>query len=135
MKDGDFTKPFIKDVPLHVIKVGEKVVMRNIFFDYDSYSIKPESKSELTKLLSFLVTNPTMQIEISGHTDNTGTVEYNKNLSENRALSVKNYLINNGIEAARLTCKGYGNTQPLADNKSEEGRAMNRRTEFKVITK
>jgi outer membrane protein OmpA-like peptidoglycan-associated protein len=76
-----------------------------------------------------------MEIEISGHTDNTGTAEYNKKLSENRAFAVESYLIDQGIVKKRITSKGYGNTQPLADNTSEEGRALNRRTEFKVIAK
>ncbi len=135
MSNGDYTKPFLKDVPLHAIKVGEKVIMRNIFFDYDSYILKPESKSELMKLLTFLVANPTLQIEISGHTDNSGTIEYNQKLSENRAHSVEIYLINNGIDVNRISSKGYGDTQPMSDNTSEEGRAQNRRTEFKVIAK
>ncbi len=135
MTSGDFTQPLLKDVPLQAIKIGEKVVMRNIFFDYDSYDLKQESKSELTKLIGFLNDNPTLSIEISGHTDNTGSVEYNKKLSDNRAFTVANYLINNGIDAKRITSTGYGNTQPIADNNTEEGRALNRRTEFKVISK
>lgn len=135
MTVGDFTKPFLKDVPLQVIKVGEKVIMRNIFFDFDSYTLKTESKSELDKLLIFLTDNPNLQIEIRGHTDNTGSGEYNKKLSENRALAVVAYLINNSIDSKRITSSGYGDTQPIADNNTEDGRALNRRTEFKVISR
>jgi outer membrane protein OmpA-like peptidoglycan-associated protein len=135
MTTGDFTKPFLKDVPLQVIKVGEKVIMRNIFFDYDSYVLKPESKSELAKLLVFLTDNPKLTIEISGHTDNKGSAEYNKKLSENRALAVVTFLINNSIDSKRITSSGYGDTQPIADNDTDEGRALNRRTEFKVISR
>jgi outer membrane protein OmpA-like peptidoglycan-associated protein len=78
--------------------------------------------------------NPTVQIQISGHTDNVGKAEVNRVLSNNRAQAVVKYLVAQGIEAARLTFKGYGATQPVADNDSEEGRARNRRTELKVIS-
>jgi outer membrane protein OmpA-like peptidoglycan-associated protein len=135
MTGGDFVKPFEKDVPLKPIKIGEKVVMKNIFYEVDRYDLKPESKVELNKLATLLKNNATLQIEIGGHTDNTGKAEYNQKLSENRAQAVAGYLIQNGIAASRITTKGYGNTQPLTDNATEEGRAQNRRTEFKVIGK
>lgn len=133
MTHGDFTKPYLKDVPLKPIKVGQKVVMRNIFFDLDSYTLKSESKIELTRLIRLLTDNPQMQIEIGGYTDKTGKPAYNLKLSENRAKSVADYLVQNGIAATRLVSKGYGETQPMATNDTEEGRAQNRRTEFKVI--
>lgn len=133
MTHGDFSKPFLKDVPLKPIKVGESVVMRNIFFDLDSYTLKPESKIELERLVKLLKDNPLIQIEISGHTDNTGKPEHNLKLSDNRAKSVAEYLVQHGIEANRLVSKGYGDTKPVTGNNSEEGRAQNRRTEFKVI--
>jgi outer membrane protein OmpA-like peptidoglycan-associated protein len=133
MSHGDFTEPFLKDVPLNPIRVGGKVVMKNIFFDLDSYVLKPESKIELNRLIILLKENPTLQIEIGGHTDNTGTSDYNQKLSKNRSVSVANYLINNGIEVKRITSNGYGETQPIADNNTDNGRAQNRRTEFKVI--
>jgi outer membrane protein OmpA-like peptidoglycan-associated protein len=76
-----------------------------------------------------------LTIEISGHTDNVGSNLYNQQLSEDRAKSVVEYLIDNGIDAGRLTYAGYGEEQPIATNETEEGRQMNRRTEFKVLSK
>jgi hypothetical protein len=133
MSHGDFTEPFLKDVPLNPISVGGKVVMKNIFFDHDSYLLRPESKIELNRLIILLKENPTLHIEIGGHTDNTGTPDYNQKLSKNRSLSVANYLVESGLDAKRITSKGYGETQPIADNNTDSGRAQNRRTEFKVI--
>jgi len=88
----------------------------------------------LNKLIAFLKTNPKLTIEIGGHTDNVGKPKDNQLLSENRAKSVKDYLVENGIEANRLTTKGYGDTNPIASNETETGRAENRRTEFKVVS-
>jgi outer membrane protein OmpA-like peptidoglycan-associated protein/tetratricopeptide (TPR) repeat protein len=132
MTGGDYSKPYFKDVPLEPIKVGSKVVMKNIFFNHDSYILKDESKVELQKLLSVLNQIKGLKIEISGHTDNTGTTDYNQKLSENRAKSVASYLISHGIEPARLKWKGYGEKQPIDSNETSEGKAKNRRTEFKV---
>ncbi|MDP4209800.1 MAG: OmpA family protein [Bacteroidota bacterium] len=135
MKQGDYTSPFLKDVPMKPIKAGEKVVMRNVFFDTDSYQLKPESKIELNRLVALLKDNPTMKIELSGHTDNTGKPDHNLRLSDNRARAVVDYLVQNGIEMVRLTAKGYGETKPLLPNISEENRTRNRRTEFMVVEK
>ena len=77
--------------------------------------------------------NPTLRIEISGHTDNVGKDDYNMTLSENRAKSVRQWLIDKGINTQRIVAKGYGKTKPIADNSTEEGRQQNRRTEFKII--
>lgn len=134
MKGGDYVKPFLKDVPLEPIKVGSKVVMKNIFYNHDSYELLEESKIELSKLLAMLNEVKNLKIEVSGHTDNTGTNEYNLKLSENRAKAVANYLIAHGISAARISWKGYGESQPIADNDTSEGKAKNRRTEFKVTS-
>lgn len=133
MTHGDFSQPFLKDVPLKPIKAGETVVMRNIFFDHDSYKLKDESRIELERLAKLLRENPAIQIEISGHTDNTGNADYNLKLSENRAKAVAEFLVRLGIEPVRLISKGYGQTLPVASNDTDEGRAQNRRTEFKVI--
>ena len=92
-------------------------------------------KAELQKLVSFLTTNPTVKIEISGHTDNVGDKKLNLTLSENRAKSVYDHLIKNLITTERLLYKGYGDTKPKAANDTEENKAKNRRTEFKVIAK
>jgi outer membrane protein OmpA-like peptidoglycan-associated protein/tetratricopeptide (TPR) repeat protein len=129
----DFLKPFIKDVPLQPIKIGDKMILKNIFFETGSYTLKKESVAELNKLAQFMKDNPDLKIEISGHTDNVGSDEYNLKLSQNRAKSVTDYLTNKSIDLSRIDYKGYGKTQPLTTNDTEEGRAQNRRTEFKVI--
>lgn len=126
-------KPFLKDVPLKPLEAGESIILKNIFYETDSYALKVESKYELDKIVVFLQNNPSINIEISGHTDNTGTPVYNQTLSENRAKSVVQYLTENGIAMERLTYKGYGLSQPIDTNETEEGRANNRRTELKIV--
>jgi outer membrane protein OmpA-like peptidoglycan-associated protein len=128
-------KPFIKDIPLQPIKIGKSVILRNIFYEFDSYALKVESRIELDKLIQFLNNYPTVKIEISGHTDNIGTPEYNQTLSELRARSVAEYLINSSISSDRIKYAGYGFSKPLATNDTEEGRALNRRTEAVIIEK
>lgn len=125
-------KPYLKDIPMKPIKVGEVVVLRNIFFETDKYDLKNESKVELDKLTNLLKKNPLLKIEISGHTDNVGNEKYNLTLSENRARIVSEYLTSNGIAKTRLSFKGYGMSKAVDNNNTEEGRANNRRTEFKV---
>jgi outer membrane protein OmpA-like peptidoglycan-associated protein/Tol biopolymer transport system component len=124
-----------KDIRMKKIEVGNKIVLNNIFFDFDKATLRAESKAELDRLTTMLNDIPTLKIEISGHTDNIGNAAYNKTLSENRAKSVVDYLIKAGIAADRLTYKGYGFDQPIASNDTEEGRQQNRRTEFKVVSK
>jgi flagellar motor protein MotB len=128
-------KPFNILVELSPIEVGNKVVLNNIFFDTNRYDIKPDSKAELQKLIDFLTLNPTIHIEISGHTDDVGNKLTNQVLSENRSKSVYQYLINSGINPTRLVYKGYGETQPILPNTSDENRGKNRRTEFKIVSK
>jgi outer membrane protein OmpA-like peptidoglycan-associated protein/tetratricopeptide (TPR) repeat protein len=128
-------EPYQLTVELSPIEVGNKVVLNNIFFDTNKFDLKPDSKAELQKLIDFLNLNPSVHIEISGHTDNVGNNQANQVLSENRAKSVYQYLITNGITAARLIYKGYGETQPIMPNISDANRAKNRRTEFKIIAK
>jgi outer membrane protein OmpA-like peptidoglycan-associated protein len=132
---GDHPKmdPYLKDVPLQPIKKDEIVVLKNIFFDTDKYDLKSESTTELEKLLNLLNKNPKIKIQISGHTDNVGEDKYNQILSENRAKAVYDYLITNGIAKERLTYMGYGEAVPVGTNETDEGRANNRRTEFKVL--
>ena len=127
--------PFIIHVLLEPIEVGNKVILKNIFFDSNKFELKPESKSELQKLIDFLAFNPTLRIEISGHTDNVGNDDINQTLSENRAKSVYQYLVNNKVDPNRLVYIGYGKSQPIAPNTTEEERSQNRRTEFKIIAK
>ncbi len=131
----DNTKPYTMDIPLQPIDTGNVVELKNIFFETAKFDLKPESKVELDKLVSFLNLNKTIRIELSGHTDNVGDKKMNQTLSQNRAKSVYDYLITNGIDAKRLTYKGYGDTKPKVKNNSDENRALNRRTEFKVIGK
>ena len=120
-------------IDLEKIELGNSVVLKNIFFDTDKSEIKDESKQELEKLINFLSENNSIRIEISGHTDNVGDSKHNMVLSENRAKSVCDFLTNNGIDKSRLTFKGFGDTQPIKQNNTDENRAKNRRTEFKII--
>ncbi|MGQ9848180.1 MAG: OmpA family protein [Bacteroidales bacterium] len=126
-------KPYIMDIPLQPIEEGSTVVLKNIFYQTDKYTLKPESEVELKKLIKFLNQNPGLCIEIGGHTDNVGGLEYNKTLSTNRAKTVYQYLIDHGINPNRLKYQGYAYSKPIADNSTESGRALNRRTEFKVL--
>ena len=133
LKDYKETKPYNIDVKLKPIKQGSAVVLKNIFFETASFELKTWSRTELDKLTAFLMENISVKIEISGHTDNQGGEEYNQKLSENRAKSVYEYLLNNSIDKTRLSYKGYGESNPVDSNDSEEGRANNRRTEFKIL--
>jgi hypothetical protein len=126
-------EPFKKNIPLKEILVGKSIVLRNVFFETDDFQLKPESKTELDKVVTLLRNNPELRVEISGHTDNQGGEEYNQELSEKRAASVVEYLIAEGIEDDRLVAKGYGFNVPIDTNETAEGRANNRRTELKVI--
>jgi outer membrane protein OmpA-like peptidoglycan-associated protein len=121
------------NMPLTPIKAGEKVVLKNIFFETGSFNLKEESKIELQKLKSFLVQNAAISIEISGHTDNVGDKKSNQILSENRAKAVYEYLIAHEIPKERLSYKGFGDTTPIDDNSTEKGKANNRRTEFMIL--
>jgi outer membrane protein OmpA-like peptidoglycan-associated protein len=134
IKTESALKPLQLDVPLQPLTNGAKIVLKNIFFDVDKFELKEESKVELKKLIQFLTINPTVKIEIGGHTDNSGDASKNTTLSTNRAKAVLSYLVANGIKAERLTSKGYAATQPLADNQTAEGKAQNRRTEIKLIS-
>jgi outer membrane protein OmpA-like peptidoglycan-associated protein len=126
-------EPYIKRISLNPMKVGAKMQLSNVFYEVDSWQLKKESISELNNLVRLLSDNKFLVIEIGGYTDSTGSDEYNLVLSEKRALSVITYLINNGISADRLIYKGYGNTSPLGNNVTAEGRKLNRRTEAKII--
>ncbi|MTI20544.1 tetratricopeptide repeat protein, partial [Fulvivirga sp. RKSG066] len=120
-------------IPLQKITLGGKAVLENIFFEFDSYEIKAESKTELNKVVSFLKDNKDIQIQIAGHTDSKGDEGYNQNLSEKRARAVYHYLIEAGASATQLEYRGYGDKKPLFDNSKEEGRQRNRRIEFEII--
>ncbi|MBL4655919.1 MAG: OmpA family protein [Bacteroidia bacterium] len=115
------------------IKVGAKTVLRNLFFDTDKSDLRPTSRVELDRIFRLLRDNQQIKVEISGHTDGVGSKKYNKRLSEKRANAVVEYLYERGVQKNRLTAKGYGKLQPIADNSTEDGRQQNRRTELKII--
>jgi outer membrane protein OmpA-like peptidoglycan-associated protein len=124
-----------KNVALQPINIGDRIVLRNVFFDFDKATLRDESTAELDRLTKLLTTYSTLQIEISGYTDNKGSAEHNQKLSEARAKSVVDYLVAHGIAQTRLTSKGYGMDDPIATNETDEGRQLNRRTEFKIVGK
>ena len=124
---------FKLDVQLAKIKVGKKVVMNNILFETGKSVLTPSSSAELDRLVGILQENANMRIEISGHTDNTGSESLNFRLSESRAKAVVDYLVKKGIVQSRLEFKGYGPQQPVADNATAAGRLQNRRVEFKIL--
>ncbi|HLF45296.1 MAG TPA: OmpA family protein [Chitinophagaceae bacterium] len=125
---------FEKNIPLQPIETDASIILKNVFFDVNKFDLQPESEAELDLLVQLLNDNPSVKIQINGHTDNTGKPADNLILSNNRAKSVVTYLVSKGISATRLSAKGFGETQPVADNKTEEGKALNRRTEMKVIS-
>jgi outer membrane protein OmpA-like peptidoglycan-associated protein len=120
------------EIVLNKIKPGAEMNLYNIYFETDSFRILPESIPELEKLILFLKNNSQIEVEIQGHTDNSGRPDRNLKLSELRAKSVVDYLVINGIQAVRLQAKGYGETKPVAANDTEEGRTLNRRTTVKI---
>ncbi len=123
------------NIPLIPIEVNASIVLQNIFFDTKQSDLKPESMIELDKVIQLLKDNPAVKIEIGGYTDNVGKPADNLTLSNSRAKSVINYFLYKGIPVDRLTSKGFGESKPIADNKTEEGRSKNRRTELKVLSK
>jgi len=126
-------------VALDPIVVGSKIVLNNIFFDFDKATLRPLSNVELKNLVMLLKSNPKMKVEISGHTDSKGTDAYNQILSEQRAQAVVSYLVAHGTPAEQMTAKGYGKTQPAAANTKANGsddvmgRQLNRRVELRII--
>ncbi|RZM22408.1 MAG: OmpA family protein, partial [Pedobacter sp.] len=134
LKDASFNKPFELEINLEKIKVGTNLTLKNIFFDVNKYDLLPSSITELNTLIELLQVNPTVHIEIQGHTDNTGVADQNRLLSDNRAKAVYDYLISKQIDAGRLSHTGFGSSKPIADNNLEAGRKQNRRTTF-LVTK
>ena len=124
---------FIK-VPLEPLEKGATIVLKNIFFNTNESTLTESSSAELNQLIQLLQENPALRLEIGGHTDNVGRKEENMLLSKQRSASVMNYLTSKGISKIRLESRGYGDTLPIADNSTPEGRSKNRRTEIKVIS-
>ncbi|SHM06719.1 OmpA family protein [Chitinophaga sp. CF418] len=124
---------FVRDIPLVPLDTSAVMVLYNIFFDTRQFNLKPGSEIELNRLVGLMQENSSLIVEISGHTDNIGNDKDNMILSERRAQAVVKYLVDKGIPAERLQAKGYGETQPVAENDTPGGRAANRRTEFKIL--
>ncbi|MHA8063988.1 OmpA family protein [Aquirufa aurantiipilula] len=122
-----------RDLVMAPIAKGSSMTINNLFFETGKATLTAESDPELKRIVQVMQENATLQIEISGHTDNTGSDELNNKLSQDRADAVKNYLINLGVKSDRIRTKGYGKTKPKADNSTEEGRQMNRRVEFAIL--
>jgi outer membrane protein OmpA-like peptidoglycan-associated protein len=133
LKNKEADSTYKKDIPLQPVALNTNFVFNNIQFEANSFKLLPISLIELDKLLQILIENPSLKVEISGHTDNLGNATENIKLSTYRAKAVVDYLVNKGIAANRLTYKGFGSTKPIADNGTEKGRAKNRRTEFTVV--
>jgi outer membrane protein OmpA-like peptidoglycan-associated protein len=131
---GTYTE-ITRDLYLAPIEVGQSVRLNNIFFDYDKSDILGGSVYELDRLVKSMNENPNIVIQISGHTDNLGTEAYNQKLSEDRARAVYMYIISKNISTVRVSSVGYGESRPIASNDTEEGRALNRRVEFVIISK
>lgn len=126
-------RPTVKQFTLQKIRENKTLILKGLFFDVNDYQLKQNSIPELEQLIDFMKQNPEVRIEISGHTDNSGTVEHNEQLSENRAFEVYKYLFLQRIGKVRMEYKGYGSTHPLAPNDTEANKAKNRRTEIKII--
>jgi OOP family OmpA-OmpF porin len=122
-----------KDLYLVPIEVGSVVRLNNVFFDFDKFNLRPESFVELDRVVTLLKENPAIEIEMSAHTDDRGSDDYNLKLSDNRARSVMEYILSKGIPKERITSHGYGETKPVAPNDTDENRQLNRRVEFKIL--
>jgi OOP family OmpA-OmpF porin len=129
-------KEYKRDLYITPIEVGEKIALNNIFFVFDKAELKKESFPELDRLVVIMKNNNKMRIEISANTDNVGTEAYNDELSVKRAESVLNYLVvKSGIDKTRIEMKHYGELNPVATNTTVKGRQLNRRVEFKILSK
>ncbi|MEZ4807851.1 MAG: OmpA family protein [Flavobacteriales bacterium] len=126
-------EPYNLDVPLSPITSGSVIALRNVFFNTASYELLPASNAELGRLVKLMEANPSLRIELGGHTDNVGADAANMTLSDQRAKAVRDFIIAKGIAADRISARGYGETRPVASNETEEGRALNRRTEVTVL--
>lgn len=131
--DRKRTQYFDVDIQLQPLEVGVTVVMNSIFYETNKFDLLDKSKAELEHLVGFMKLNPKVKVEIGGHTDDVGSNSDNQRLSEQRANAVRKYLLGRGVAENRVTAKGYGESKPIADNANEEGRALNRRTECRIV--
>ena len=136
IKPEEITEEVIeKDAEVKAVETGKVCDLRDIYYETNDFSLTSESKMLLALFIEFLKENPSVKVEIQGHTDNIGRDDDNLRLSENRAKSVYDYVVSQGIPANRLRYKGYGETTPIASNNTAEGRAKNRRTVFLIYEK
>jgi OmpA-OmpF porin, OOP family len=126
-------KEIHKDLYLVPIEIGQVVRLNNVFFDFDKWDLRPESFLELDRVVKLLKENPAIEIEMSAHTDSRGSDEYNFRLSDDRARSVREYILSKGIAPSRIISQGYGETKPEVPNDTDENRQLNRRVEFKIL--
>jgi outer membrane protein OmpA-like peptidoglycan-associated protein len=124
-----------RDLYMVPVEVGQSIRLNNLFFDFNKATLRQESFSELSRLIEAMGANPTMEIEIAGHTDAIGTADRNLKLSQERATTVAEYLVGKGIPESRLSVKGYGATKPIGKNTTDEGRQLNRRVEVVIRKK
>ena len=122
-----------KDLYLAPIEIGQVVRLNNVFFDFDKWDLRPESYVELNRVVELMTNNPSIEIEMSAHTDSYGSDEYNFKLSDERARSVREYILSKGIDPKRIVSQGYGETKPVVPNDTDENRQLNRRVEFKIL--
>jgi OmpA-OmpF porin, OOP family len=126
-------KEIHKDLYLAPIEIGQVVRLNNVFFDFDKWDLRPESYVELDRVVKLLKENPAIEIEMSAHTDSRGSDDYNFKLSDERARSVREYILSKGIDPKRIISQGYGETRPVVPNDTDENRQLNRRVEFKIL--
>ncbi len=124
---------YVKDIQLQAVSIGASIVLNNVNFDYNKATLRPESITEINRLIDIMKMYPDVYIEISGHTDNTGSAKHNESLSKNRAQAVVDYIVSKGIDKSRLQSAGYGDSKPRATNDTDDDRQLNRRVEAKVI--
>ena len=132
-EEKDLDRPLELNIALKPIAQDASIVLSNVFFEFDSFQLQEKSQVELGEVVVFLKINPTVKIEIGGHTDDTGSETYNQQLSLNRANAVGDFLITQGISKDRVSARGHGSQNPVKPNNSEENRRFNRRIEFKVL--
>jgi len=125
-------KPEAKPAPKPAPKVERTIILDDVLFDFDKSNVKPEAAAILDRLVAFMKENADKKANLSGHTDNVGTDAYNQALSERRTASVKDYVVGKGVQGTRVSGQGFGESKPIADNKTAEGRSKNRRVEIKV---
>ncbi len=124
-----------KDIQLQPMGIGAKIVLNNVFFDTGKATLRPESMTELDRLVDIMNQYPRLKVEISGHTDSQGSESSNQKLSQRRSQSVVDYIVSQGVKTEMIVAKGYGESEPRADNTTKEGRQLNRRVEAKILDK